>query len=163
MNLVHSHRSNSFINLPNDVIVRKNYNFVEFVKDVDDITSYEIEFDQYAMWPNHHSIELVSSVDNNSNNVCHLNSQDITLPLIVRTRRMGDKMAIKGLNGSKKVKDIFIDKKISLSERDSWPIVLDSAGNVVWIPGIKKSKFDKKLSEDYDIILKYNWGGKVCE
>jgi tRNA(Ile)-lysidine synthase len=69
---------------------------------------------------------------------------------------MGDKIKVKGLNGTKKVKDIFIDKKISLSKRDSWPIVVDSKGNVVWIPGIKKSKFDKKINENYDIILKYN-------
>ncbi len=156
LNLIHSHKANSFINLPNDVLARKNYNEFEFVKDIDVITSYEIEFDQYAMLPNHHSIELVSSVDNNSNNVCHLNSKDIALPLIIRTRRIGDKIALKGLDGTRKVKDIFIDKKIPMDERDSWTIVLDSQGNVVWIPGIKKSKFDKKLSEEYDIILKYN-------
>ena len=78
------------------------------------------------------------------------------LPLIVRSRRFGDKIKVKGLNGSKKVKDIFIDKKVSLSNRDIWPIVLDSKGNVVWIPGLKKSKFDKKKSDNYDIILKYN-------
>jgi tRNA(Ile)-lysidine synthase len=69
---------------------------------------------------------------------------------------MGDKISLKGTNGSRKVKDIFIDKKISLQERDVWPIVLDSLGNIVWIPGIKKSKFDKTLSDKYDIILKYN-------
>ena len=65
-------------------------------------------------------------------------------------------MKIKGLNGTKKIKDIFIDKKVSLMQRDSWPIVVDSIGNVVWIPGIKKSKFDKKKTDDYDIILKYS-------
>ena len=78
------------------------------------------------------------------------------MPIIVRTRRFGDRITVKGLNGSKKVKDIFIDKKISLSKRDLWPIVLDSSGKVLWIPGIKKSKFDKKMNESYDIILKYS-------
>ncbi|MBP5678504.1 MAG: tRNA lysidine(34) synthetase TilS [Bacilli bacterium] len=156
LSMIHSHKANSFMNLPNDVVARKNYNEFTFVKDVDVLTSYEIEFDQYALLPNHHSIELVSSVDNNSNNVCRLNSHDVVLPLIIRTRRMGDRIAVKGLNGTKKVKDIFIDKKISLVERDTWPIVLDSRGEVVWIPGIKKSKFDKKMNEEYDIILKYN-------
>ena len=156
MHLLKSKKANSFINLPNNILAKKTYNEFMFVKDVDEITSYEIEFDRYALLPNNHSIELVSSVDNNSNNVCHLNSHDILLPLIVRTRRMGDRIAIKGLNGSKKVKDVFIDKKISSDERDLWPIVLDSRGNVVWIPGIKKSKFDKKSTEEYDIILKYN-------
>ena len=156
LNLIHSRKANSFVNLPNDVLARKQYNEFEIVKSVDDISSYEIEFDRYALLPNNHSIELVDSVDNNSNFVCRLNSQEITLPLIVRTRRIGDKISVKGLNGVKKVKDIFIDKKVSMEERDSWPIVLDSCGNVVWIPGIKKSKFDKKSTEEYDIILKYN-------
>ena len=55
----------------------------------------------------------------------------------------------------RKTKDIFIDKKIPLLERDNWPIVVDSEGKVVWIPGIKKSRFDRKKTESYDIILKY--------
>ena len=154
--LIKSNKANSIVNLPNDVIAKKVYNEFMFVKDVDVIASYEIEFDKYVMLPNNHSIELVDSIDSNSNNVCRLNSKDISLPLIIRTRRIGDKISVKGLNGTKKVKDIFIDKKISMDDRDLWPIVLDSSQNVVWIPGIKKSKFDKKTSEEYDIILKYN-------
>ena len=156
LTLIRSRKANSFINLPNEVVAKKNYNEFFFVRDIDAITSYEIEFDRYALLPNNHSIQLVDSIDNNSNYMCRLNSKEILLPLIVRTRRMGDKISVKGLNGSKKVKDIFIDKKISMDERDTWPIVLDSKGNVVWIPGIKKSKFDKKSTEEYDIILKYN-------
>ena len=65
-------------------------------------------------------------------------------------------MAVKGMDGTKKIKDIFIDSKINLTERDSWPIVVDSKGKVVWIPGVKKSKFDKKKIDSYDIILKYS-------
>ena len=155
LRLLRGRKANGVLNLPNDVLAKKNYNELELVREVDVITSYEIEFDKYIMLPNHHSIELVTTVDNNSNFVCRLNSKEIMLPLIVRTRRMGDKIFIKGLNGSKKIKDIFIDEKISLDERDSWPIVSDSCGNIVWIPGIKKSKFDKKIDEEYDIILKY--------
>ena len=36
-----------------------------------------------------------------------------------------------------------------------WPIVLDAENKIVWIPGLKKSKLDKKISEEYDIILRY--------
>ena len=108
------------------------------------------------MLPNKHYIELIESTTDNSNNICRLNSNEVSLPLIIRSRKIGDRIKVKGLNGSKKVKDIFIDSKILMDERDLWPIVLDSCGNVVWIPGIKKSKFDKKINEDYDIILKYN-------
>ena len=154
--LIHSQKVNAFINLPNDVIVKKTYDVLEISKDVDVITSYEIEFDKNVQLPNNHTIDLVSDCDDNSNNICRLNSHDITLPLIVRSRRIGDKISVKGLDGTKKVKDIFIEKKISMVERDVWPDVVDSKGVVVWIPGLKKSKFDKKKNDSYDIILKYS-------
>ena len=61
-------------------------------------------------------------------------------------------MQVKNL-GTKKVKDIFIDEKISLHERDLWPIICDSNNNILLIPGLKKSKFAKDKTEKYDIIL----------
>lgn len=156
MNLIYSKKVNSFVNLPNDVVAKKSYNVLELVLVTNAITNYEIEFNGYVTLPNNHVIEKVDSCDSNSNSICRLNSSDVVLPLIVRTRRIGDRIKLKGMIGSRKVKDVFIDKKIKLDERDSWPIVVDSVGKVVWIPGIKKSKFDKKKSEDYDIILKYS-------
>ncbi len=156
LDLIYSNRANSFVNLPNDVVANKCYNMLELRRDVLEITNYEIEFDEYATLPNGHVIERVLDTDDNSNNTCRLNSYDISLPLIVRTRKIGDRMYVKGMDGSKKIKDIFIDSKIKLADRDSWPIVSDSKGRIVWIPGVKKSKFDKKKLDSYDIILKYS-------
>ena len=156
LNLIYSNRANSFVNLPNEVVANKNYNMLELKRETLEITSYEIEFNNYVLLPDNHIIERVTDTDDNSNNVCRLNSSDITLPLIIRTRKIGDRMMIKGLDGSKKVKDIFIDKKIKMDKRDSWPIVVDSKGKIVWIPGIKKSIFDKKKVDSYDIVLKYS-------
>lgn len=156
LNLIYSNRANSFVNLPNEVVANKSYNMLELKRETLEITSYEIEFNNYVLLPDNHIIERVTDTDDNSNNVCRLNSSDITLPLIIRTRKIGDRMMIKGLDGSKKVKDIFIDKKIKMDKRDSWPIVVDSKGKIVWIPGIKKSIFDKKKVDSYDIVLKYS-------
>ena len=156
LNLIYSNRANSFINLPNDVVAIKSYNMLELRRETDEITSYEIEFNNYVLLPNSHVIEKIDDCSDNSNNVCRLSSDDVTLPLIVRTRKFGDKMYIKGMDGSKKVKDIFINSKIKLESRDSWPIVVDATGKIVWIPGIKKSHLDRKKEEKYDIILKYN-------
>ena len=131
------------------------YNMLELKRDTSEITSYEIELETCCLLPNNKIVEKIVDTDDNSNNVCRLNSEEISLPLIVRSRKFGDKIKVKGLNGSKKVKDIFIDKKIPLEKRDMWPIVVDSKGEIVWIPGIKKSKFDKKKNDSYDIVLKY--------
>jgi len=64
-------------------------------------------------------------------------------------------MSLKGTVGHKKLKDIFIDSKIPMQERELWPVVVDATDTIVWIPGIKKSKFNKQKSENYDIIVKY--------
>ena len=155
LNLIYSNRANAFVNLPNEVIATKTYQQLELKKITTEITAYEVELSKYVLLPNHHVIEQVEDVVGIGNNTCRLLSSEISLPLIVRTRRFGDRMSIKG-NGTKKIKDIFIDSKVKLNERDLWPVVVDSKGVVVWLPGLKKSKYDKKKAEKYDIILRYS-------
>lgn len=155
LNLIYSNRANAFVNFPNEVIAIKTYQELELKKITTEITTYEVELSKYVLLPNHHVIEQVDDVLGNGNDTCRLLSSEISLPLTVRTRRFGDRMSIKG-NGTKKIKDIFIDKKVKLSDRDTWPVVVDAKGVVVWLPGLKKSKYDKKKTEKYDIILRYS-------
>ncbi len=155
LNLIYSNRANAFVNLPNEVIAIKTYQELELKKITTEITTYEVELSKYVLLPNHHVIEQLEEVSGTGNDTCRLLSSEVSLPLTVRTRRLGDRMAIKG-NGTKKIKDIFIDKKVKLSERDLWPVVVDAKGVVVWLPGLKKSKYDKKKTEKYDIILRYS-------
>lgn len=154
--LVHSKKANMKVNLPNEILALKSYDEFYLKRETDEIMEYEIEFNTYADLPNKHYIRKVDSILENSNDVCRLSSSDICMPIIIRTRKIGDRIAIKGLSGTKKVKDIFMEKKIGLEKRDTWPIVVDSAGKVLWIPGLKKSKFDKPISENCDIIMKYS-------
>jgi tRNA(Ile)-lysidine synthase len=65
-------------------------------------------------------------------------SHHVTAPLVVRSRRNGDRMRLRGMNGSKKVKDIFIDQKIPAQLRDTWPLVTDRTGEILWLVGLKK-------------------------
>lgn len=156
LNLIESKHSNASIDLPGNYKAIKEYNKLKFVEGVKFIDNYKIELEKYVELPNGHFISLVSDEEKNDNNVCRISSSDITLPLYVRTRCLGDKMALKKINGRKKLKDIFIDSKVPVSLRDSWPVVVDSKNNILWIPGVKKSKFSKQKNESYDIILKYN-------
>ena len=54
------------------------------------------------------------------------------------------------------IKDIFINEKVPVDKRCTWPVVTDSNNNIVWLPGLKKSQFDKKKTQKYDIIIKYD-------
>ncbi|WP_127587118.1 tRNA lysidine(34) synthetase TilS [Paenibacillus koleovorans] len=64
----------------------------------------------------------------------------LVFPLQIRFRRDGDRMDPLGLNGSKKVKDMFINKKIPLQARDRLPILEDAEGRILWIPGVGRSR-----------------------
>lgn len=154
-NLINSNRSNSIVHLPNNLIVIKSYNEIIFTYDEEQTDEYEIEISNVVSLPNGKIIEKITDCTDTSNNTIRLNSADLTLPLYVRNKRNGDKIEIKGMNGTKKISDIFIDEKIKPSQRSSWPVVLDSKDNIIWLPGLKKSKFDKKISQEYDIILRY--------
>ena len=153
--LIHSKKANASIHLPNKIKKIKSYDTVSFSLFEMPVSSYEIELIQYINLPNGKNIEFVKESEDTSNFTCRLSSKEIALPLHVRTKLEGDKMKVKGMLGSKKIKDIFIDEKIPLKEREIHPIVVDSNDTIVWIPGLKKSKFDKQSTEFYDIILKY--------
>lgn len=63
----------------------------------------------------------------------------LTFPLCLRSRRQGDFFKLTGEGGTKKVKNLFIDEKIPLSQRNTLPLLADFQGQVLWIPGIRRS------------------------
>ena len=155
MRLINSSKPNTYIYLPNNIKVIKSYNLLSFIENENIKENYKIEFSSILTLPNGRTLEEVEDNDEKSNFICRLNSIDLELPLYVRNKNEGDRMEIKGMTGRKKIKDIFINEKISAKERDSWPILVDSNDKIVWLPGLKKSKYDKSKKESYDIIIRY--------
>jgi len=63
--------------------------------------------------------------------------------LVARSRQPGDRMRPLGMNGSKKLQDIFVDAKVPVSQRDRIPVI--ACGNrVVWLPGYR-------VAEDWSV------------
>ncbi len=56
--------------------------------------------------------------------------------LTVRTPQPGDRMNPFGMEGSKKLQDIFTDLKIPKRQRATWPVV-ECGGEIVWLPGYR--------------------------
>jgi tRNA(Ile)-lysidine synthase len=40
------------------------------------------------------------------------------------------------MKGSKKLQDVFVDKKIPRSKRATWPVVVNGKNEVVWLAGV---------------------------
>lgn len=157
LDLINSSKPNGSIILPNKVLIVKSYDKLSFNVELKKNNDYEFILEDDLYLPNGGKISYVDSEKTDSNFVCRLDSNDIKLPLHVRNKRDGDVIDVKGLDGIKKIKDIFINEKIPLRDRQNWPVVLDENGIVVWLPGIKKSKYNKKINEKYDIIIKYDY------
>ncbi len=66
------------------------------------------------------------------------NNLDLIFPLTIRNRIDGDK--IKTTSGTKKLKDIFINKKIPKLIRNKIPIVLNKNNEIIFVPNVYKAK-----------------------
>ena len=156
-------KPNYSINLPKNYIAKKEYNYIYIEKKENNETkSYNMILDDYNTIEDI-IIERVNNIETDGNNVCRLNSKEIQLPLHIRNKKTGDHIEVKGLNGSKKIKDVFIDSKIPKSKRNMYPIVTDNDDKILWIPNIKKSKYNSKKDEFYDIILTSHRKGEKNE
>ena len=145
---------NFSLDLPCGIIVRREYNTLSFTKNTQKV-KYKIELEDYNELNNGYIIERVSETNDKSNFTIRLKSDSVTFPLYIRTREAADRIHIKNLGGSKKVKEIFIEEKLPQTVRDSYPLLVDANNKIIWIPGIKKSNLDSDINEKCDIILKY--------
>lgn len=66
----------------------------------------------------------------------------VALPLYARTRLEGDRIKLKGTDGTKKIKSIFIEAKIPIQQRNAWPLIIDANNEILWMPMLKRSTFE---------------------
>lgn len=82
--------------------------------------------------------------------ICSLS--ELSFPLVIRTRKPGDRMQIRGMDGRKKIKDILIDDKIPRQERNK-VFLLEDNKEIFWLIGIRKGK--KMMKDGPYIIFRY--------
>lgn len=65
-----------------------------------------------------------------------LDADRIEGPLVLRTRRPGDRISPVGMKGTKKLQDLLVDAKVPRDARDRVPVVADARG-IVWVVGLR--------------------------
>lgn len=71
--------------------------------------------------------------------------------LYCRNRKAGDRFVPKGMKGSKKIKDYFIDEKVPKEERDKIPLIKDEE-NIIWVVGYRSSELYKVEASTKNIL-----------
>ncbi len=61
----------------------------------------------------------------------------IKFPIKIRNKRYGDKFFPVNMQGVKKVKKYFIDKKIPKDQRNMIPLLVDGEENIICIIGLR--------------------------
>lgn len=158
ISIINNNKPNSSLDLPQSKILIKEYNKIYIKKKNKLITNneYKIQLNDNITIDNL-TFSFIKTENTDGNNICRLNTKEIKLPLFLRSRKDGDYIILKGSNNKKKIKDIFIEKKLPINIRSTYPILVDSNDNIIWVPNIKKSKFCIKKDEkdkNYDIIIK---------
>jgi tRNA(Ile)-lysidine synthase len=88
-----------------------------------------------------------------NDNEAYLEESMLTFPLTWRKWKAGDSFYPLGMDHKKKLSDFFIDKKVSMADKDV-VTVLESDGKIVWVAGHRiDDKF--KVKSKTTSVLKF--------
>ena len=129
--------------------IRKNeYDEVVYEKKL--IDGKKIEFGEYIFYCS--VLKKDENVQINKNKyIKYFDYNKINGNIIIRQRKNGDKINPLGMNGNKKLKDIFIDMKVPKEERDIIPIV-QFGDYIAWVVSLKLSNKFKVTNETKNIL-----------
>jgi tRNA(Ile)-lysidine synthase len=82
-----------------------------------------------------------------------LQASMLNFPLTVRNRRPGDRFRPFGAPGTRKLKDVLIDRRLPRSERDALPIVIDASGRIVWVAGVTIAEHCRVTTPDTGVVV----------
>ena len=134
----------SFFKSYDKVIIRKNLNNKK---------SQSVEFEFGKINFGDFKINSYLTKDTNvkpSRNKMLFDSEILSHNLILRKRKNGDRIKLKGF--TKKIKDVFIDNKVLQIERDNYPILSDEE-NVYAILSLKRSNLYMKNSNSKEVLV----------
>jgi tRNA(Ile)-lysidine synthase len=161
LDLVNNEHPSGKISLPNGMVVSRSYSCCTFSLHMlkKDVLSYKKELNIPGQCDTPIGTIKATIADhiptsNHEKNIFICSYKDVSLPITIRNRVPGDRMTLKGSRGSKKIKSIFIDQKVTKELRDIWPVVVDGNNNILWLPSLKLSSFAEtsQIAEKYIIL-----------
>lgn len=165
--LLESSRPNSKLNLPHGVRAVRTYDTITFFssKYIPQKSIEPISIIAPGIYNLSNGSVLDVSFYSDRQDDCKLSSdsalvdlEKVPFPWEIRSFTPGDRITPLGMNGTKKIKNIYIDNKIPTSKRNLIPIIC--SGNILtWVCGICLSnlaKVDSKTRKMVKIIYSYN-------
>ncbi len=134
--------------LPLDILSQGLYTFGEYKVEIQLTECNNAIHDKIALLK-----ESQREQRSSFNEVMYLDATNIEYPLKLRSFEKGDKFTPYGMRGKKKISDLFTDIKLEHIMRNRVPLLEDSVGNIICVPGIRiadKYKLDKSC---YKVLI----------
>ena len=164
LNLLESETPNSNIDLPSGIRFVREYGNVSFTKKTEDSAppfKHTLNIPGVTVIPEA-GLTLKSKIVEGSNkngidltsnkNKAFFDYDRLHSPIYVRGFEPGDCFIPFGMEGKKKVKDLFIDLKIPRIKRTNIPLLF-SQDNLVWVVGLRRSE-KAKVIDSTNTVLK---------
>jgi len=149
--LIKSNKKNLKVEMKNSFTFVKEYDKITILNYLIKPLKIHLVINKEGTYKINDTIDIiVSKVDSNflsSKKELWYNSN--MLPIVIRSRKPGDKLLLE--SGYKKVKDLLIDLKVGILERDN-VLILEKDAEVLAVIGIRKSIYLKKIKNN-DILI----------
>lgn len=160
MELLEKQHPSKKIHLPQGLIASLSYDQCIFSFQNEEPAPYFFKWNkgETIVLPNGAKFIMIDQHDGLEDGMdCFYLPKTVSFPLYIRTRKEGDRIQLKGKKRqTQKIKSLFINEKIPLHLRDEWPIVTDQNDVILWVPLLKKSRFEAcNLERKEAILLKY--------
>ncbi|MDR7870936.1 MAG: tRNA lysidine(34) synthetase TilS [Tissierellaceae bacterium] len=161
VNLFSFGSTGKFVQLPNDIVARVDYNNLIIEKSNKNTVNpfvYDlfIGYNQFSDLGYSFKIKVldIKEVNENDkfNNIKYFDYDRIVGSLYLRNRQDGDRFIPFGMKGSKKLKDFFIDLKVSRDERDRVPLIVDDE-NIIWVVGYRINELYKLTNNTKNVLM----------
>jgi tRNA(Ile)-lysidine synthase len=82
-----------------------------------------------------------------------LQASSLAGPLVVRSRRPGDRLRPLGAPGRRKLQDVLVDRRVPRADRDRVPVVVDARGRIVWIAGVAMAEECRVTAPEAGMVI----------
>jgi tRNA(Ile)-lysidine synthase len=138
------------------VMDNSNESWLHHTVEWDYINQKSLEWEDYVF-----NCSEVSAVDdeklrNQSHNIVFFDELQLPDKLIIRKRIPGDRIVPFGKESEAKVKKLLQDTDLMVEEKKNIPIIADPQGNIIWVPGVRRSNF-ANISDLTANILRFEY------